>query len=191
MSKILFATTNKEKLAIAQAICHTAKLDVEQVLIEVDEIQGEDPVAIVKDKAQRAYEAIGKPIVVSDDSWDIPALNGFPGPYMKSINHWFEAGDFIRLMQGVKDRTVILHQYLAYADGHETVVFSNDIKGKIIKKPRGTNDKSPNMTVIELDADNEKTIAEVFAQSQDSVIKRYLKNRDAWHGFVEWYKTNN
>lgn len=138
----------------------------------------------------RAYEKLGKPVVVSDDSWDIRALKGFPGAYMKSINYWFTPQDFIRLMSGVKDRKIIIHQYLAYTDGKITKVFKNDIPGKIIDEARGKNQKSPNMTVTVLDSDNGKTIAEVFEQGVEAVVERYKNRPDAWHGFVEWYTKN-
>ena len=189
MHSVNFATTNKEKLLIAQTVCSKFEITVEQASADIDEIQGEDPVPIVKDKARRAYELLAKPIVVSDDSWDIPALNGFPGPYMKSINSWFKSDDFLRLMEGIEDRTIILHQMLAYYDGDTMKVFKNDIKGKVIDKPRGKNEKSPNMTVTELDNDNGKTIAEVFEQGEKAVAERYLTLPDAWHLFAVWYKS--
>lgn len=157
--------------------------------LEIDEIQGEDPEVIVRDKARRAYEKLGMPVIVSDDTWDIPALKGFPGAYMKSINYWFTSDDFLRLMKGVKNRQIILHQYLAYTDGSVTEVFKNDIPGKIIDEARGRNEKSPNMTVIVLDSDSGKTIAEVFEKGREAVIDRYKNQPDAWHGFVEWYKS--
>jgi non-canonical purine NTP pyrophosphatase (RdgB/HAM1 family) len=189
MHSVNFATTNKEKLLIAQTVCSKFEITVEQASADIDEIQGEDPVPIVKDKARRAYELLAKPIVVSDDSWDIPALSGFPGPYMKSINSWFNSDDFLRLMEGIEDRTIILHQMLAYYDGDTMKVFKNDIKGKVIDKPRGKNEKSPNMTVTELDNDNGKTIAEVFEQGEKAVAERYLTLPDAWHLFAVWYKS--
>lgn len=191
MDTIFFATGNKEKMLIAQTVCSKFDIKVEQGIIEVDEIQGEDPIFIVKDKARRAYEGLSKPVVVSDDSWDIPALSGFPGPYMKSINKWFQPEDFIKLMDGKKDRQIILHQYLAYYDGKILKTFKNDIYGKIINKPRGKNDRSPNMTVTELDHDNGKTIAEVFEQGVEAVVARYLTRRDAWHEFAEWYSSDS
>src|ERR1035437_9937513 len=81
MKIVYFATTNQEKLLIAKTVCEQASITVKQTVFDIDEIQGEDPELIVKDKARRAYEKLGKPVVVSDDSWNIPALNGFPGPY--------------------------------------------------------------------------------------------------------------
>jgi non-canonical purine NTP pyrophosphatase (RdgB/HAM1 family) len=187
MDTVYFVTGNQDKLLIAQTVCSKFDIKVEQVVIKVDEIQGEDPIIIVQDKVYRAYEGLSKPLVISDDSWDIPALNGFPGPYMKSINKWFQPEDFIRLMEGKTDRRIILHQYLAYYDGTILKTFKNDIFGKIIDKPRGKNDHSPNMTVTELDHDNGKTIAEVFEQGEKAVIARYQNRPDAWHKFAEWY----
>lgn len=185
MNIISFATTNIEKLLIAQTVCGQAGIDIQQELIDIDEIQSEDPELIVKDKVMRAYSSLGKPVVVSDDSWDIPALKGFPGAYMKSMNTWFTGDDFMRLMDGIEDRTVILHQYLAFYDGNKVEIFRNDITGKIIKEIRGHNLKSPNMSVIVLDADNGKTIAEVFEQGEEAVIDRYMSRRDVWHELVE------
>ena len=63
------------------------------------------------------------------------------------------------------------------------------IKGKVIDNPRGKNEKSPNMTVTELDNDNGKTIAEVFEQGEKAVAERYLTLPDAWHLFAVWYKS--
>jgi len=188
MKSIYFATSNQEKIQIAKTVCAEVGIAVHSAALDIDEIQGEDPEVIVRDKVQRAYEQLGKPVVVSDDTWDIPALKGFPGAYMKSVNHWFTPDDFLRLMKGINNRRIILHQYLAYTDGNVTEVFKNDIPGQIISEARGNSEKSPNMTVTVLDSDNGKTIAEVFEQGEEAVIARYKNRPDAWHGFIEWYK---
>lgn len=189
MKTILFATTNKEKIQIAETVCGEVGIEVKPVALDIDEIQGEDPELIVRDKAKRAYEQLGMPVVVSDDTWDIKALKGFPGAYMKSINYWFEPEDYLRLMNGIEDRRITLHQYLAYTDGAVTKVFKNDIDGQIINEVRGKSEKSLNMTVTVLDSDNGKTIAEIFAQGSEAITERYKNRPDAWHALVEWLKT--
>jgi len=188
MRTVHFATSNKDKIQIAQTVCVETDITVKPVTLSIDEIQGEDSELIVRDKARRAYEKLGMPVVVSDDTWDIRALKGFPGAYMKSINYWFEAIDFLRLMDGVEDRHITLHQYLAYTDGSVTKVFKNDIEGQIINEARGKSEKSPNKTVTVLDSDNGKTIAEVFKQGTEALVARYKNRPDAWHGFIEWFK---
>ncbi|MDL2363215.1 MAG: non-canonical purine NTP pyrophosphatase [Patescibacteria group bacterium] len=185
MHTISFATSNKEKLLIARTVCEQYGITVKQEFIDIDEIQGEDPEIIIRDKVMRAYNSFGSPVVVSDDSWDIPALNGFPGAYMKSINTWFTADDFLRLMSDIENRTIILHQYLALTDGNKIEIYKNDLPGKIITEVRGNNIKSPNMSVTILDSDNGKTIAEVFEQGEVAVADRYKNRRDVWNELVE------
>lgn len=189
MMTINFVTSNSEKLQIAENICGEAGFTVTQVAIDVDEIQGEDPDMIVRDKAIRAYEKLQQPLVVSDDSWDIPALGGFPGAYMKSVNQWFSADDFIRLMHGIEDRRIILHQHLAFTDGKVVQVFTKDIPGVITAEARGVNKKSPSMTVTALDWDDGKTLAEVFETgAQAALTNRHSNRPEAWHDVVEWYR---
>lgn len=187
MKSIHFATTNQDKAKIAQAVCAENGLVVTPVSLGIDEIQNEDPEVIARDKARRAHEQLGRPVVVSDDTWSIRALKGFPGAYMKSINHWFTPQDFLRLMHGVEDRHIVLHQCLVYADGAVTKVFKNDIPGQIIKEVRGTSDTSPNMTITALDADSGRTMAEVFEQGAEALVARHSSQPDVWHVFCRWY----
>ncbi len=190
MKSILFATSNPDKIQIAKSVCSLFDIEVKFVKLDIDEIQGEDAEVIVRDKAKCAYEQLNMPVVVSDDSWDIKALNGFPGAYMKSINYWFKPEDFIRLMSGIKDRRVTLHQYLAYTDGNITEVFTNDLNGVIVTKPRGKVERAPCMEVVELEPDGGLTIAEVFnKQDEQLILKRYRKHPDAWHELAKWYKS--
>lgn len=190
MKTVYFATTNEQKIRIAQAVCADSDIAIKPVALDIDEIQGEDSEVIVRDKAKRAFEQLGMPVVVSDDTWSIRALKGFPGAYMKSINYWFGPEDFIRLMNGIEDRHITLHQYLAYTDGNVTEVFKNDFEGQVAKEVRGKSEKSPNMTVTILDSDNGKTIAEVFEQGAEAMTERHKNRVDAWHKFIEWNKSD-
>ena len=187
MPKIYFATTNSQKFQIGQAICAQYGYEVESVKLEVDEIQGENPVLIIRDKARRAYELFGKPVVVSDDSWGIHALHGFPGAYMKSMNHWFTPEDFLHLMNGRDDRHITLYQYLAYNDGENIEVFLNEIDGQIVDSPRGNSDVPPISQIVALDQDNGKTIGEVFEQDDRTFAERYITRREVWHELMDWY----
>ena len=52
MSKIIFATSNPDKMQIATSVCSTFDIKVEFVRLDIDEIQGEDAEVIVRDKAK-------------------------------------------------------------------------------------------------------------------------------------------
>jgi len=47
MNTIYFATSNQDKIQIAQTICQEANITVKPVKLDIDEIQGEDPEVIV------------------------------------------------------------------------------------------------------------------------------------------------
>ena len=191
MKSIIFATGNVEKTAMAKTICEPLGINLEQVNIDIDEIQGEDSDKIIRDKVIKAFEVVKSPVIVSDDSWSIKSLNGFPGPYMKSINEWFSPQDFLNLMKDKKDRSITYIQYLAYMDESVIKIFSNQMPGVVLEQPRGVNKNSPNMTVTVLDADKGRTVAEVFELGPKAIAERYNNTRDVWHEFAEWYSNNS
>lgn len=182
--KLYCATGNAQKFTLGKIAFDKQGVDLEQVFIEIDEIQGEDPEAIITDKARKAFAALGSPVIVSDDSWSIPALNGFPGAYMKSMNHWLEPADFLNLMKGKKDRTIYLDQYLAYIDDEGIVIFNKRLQGVIVDSPRGKTGPSI-MRVVELEDDG-MTIAEMF---DAELANRKGAKRDAWSDAARWFSS--
>lgn len=186
MHTLACATTNAQKFGTGQAWFKKYGIDLQQVIIEIDEIQGEDPDIIIRDKARRAFENLGKPVVVTDDTWNIPGLKGFPGPYMKAINYWFTPEDFVRLTKDLPDRRIILHQYIAYQDEYETVVFSKDISGTLATEPRGKLGPT-NAKVAIFDADNGKTMAKIYDAGAEHDPARLKRRGDAWDDMARWY----
>lgn len=188
MKPLLFATGNNEKFAIALHFCESAGIRLEQFGEDSDEIQSENPKTIIRDKAARKFTLAGNiPIIVSDDSWDIPALNGFPGPYMKHVDHWFTSQQIIDLMAHSTDRRIFLHQYLAFQDNKGIKIFSNTIPGQVLDKPRGNYGK-PAQKVIALDIDTGLSISEVYDQDPIGAAQRHSDEENAWHDFITWYK---
>jgi len=190
MTSIFFATGNSEKFAIAEVLCKNAHLSLLQLTGESHEIQGEDPELIIRDKAQKKFELAGsKPVIVSDDSWDIPGLNGFPGAYMKSMDHWFTPQNFIDLTRNLKDRRILLHQYLAYKDESTEQIFHVTIPAKLITEARG-NYGNPAQKIIMLDSDNGLTIAEVYDQGREHHPSRFSDSENVWQLFLDWHAQN-
>lgn len=186
MNTLLCATTNEDKFAIGKSWFLQHGIVLEQVIAEIDEIQGEDPEAIIRDKARRAFEYTGEPTIVTDDCWNIPALNGFPGPYMKSVNHWLSPEKLLSLLDITDDRTIILQQLVAYQDEIECVVFRKDILGKITHEPRGSYGPA-SAKLIAFDTDNGKTISEIHDLGITGDPARLAKRQDAWEELAIWY----
>ena len=186
MPTLLCVTGNTVKFEIAKNLFSKYDVNLEQIVADIDEIQGDDPEVIVRDKVNRAYALVGKPVVVTDDSWSIPALNGFPGAYMKYINQWFTPQDYLNLMQGKENRRTVLLQFVAYKDAYETVVFSSAIYGNIVtNEPRGSFGPSI-MKVTEEDGDDGMTISEVYDSGKEHTADR-LTRSSAWDELAKWY----
>ena len=184
MKSLIFSTGNDSKFSTAHKVCDDYGIKLVQNELDIDEIQGEDPEKIVKDKVRKAYNQLKKPVVVSDDSWVIPGLNGFPGPYMKPMNHWFTVEDFLRLTLPLKDRRVFLIGYLAYKDGNHLKIFHQKREGFLLKEARGKQ-SYPNHKIFSMLGDNGLSISEVYDKGLDRSERDVAK---IWHEFAEWFK---
>lgn len=185
MQPIIFATGNNEKFKIAHSICSSHGIELVQQPTEVDEIQSEDIDYILRDKAARAFEKLNTPVVVSDDAWSVPALKGFPGPYMKSIDHWFTPQDWLALMRNHEDQSITLIQQLAYHDGTECVVFRAEHPGRFLREARGVHGKTLQQ-VVSMDGDDGLSIAEVLASDRDHSQRDVSKG---WRQFIDWHRS--
>lgn len=184
MHTILFSTGNTEKFEIAKASCEPLGLQLEQLALDIDEIQAEDGEIVVARKARDAFAAAGKPVVVSDDSWNIPGLRGFPGPYMKSMDHWLTPQDFINLTGPLEDRRIILVQLLAYQDADTYKLFRTEYVGTLLREPRG-NYGRPLQKVVTMPGDDGLSIAEVYDQGRLQHENREVG--EGWRKLAEWY----
>lgn len=182
MSALSVITTNNQKFLTAQKICEQFNIALKQVSEhDIDEIQGEDATKIIARKAADAFTLIQEPLVVTDDSWIIPGLGGFPGAYMKSLSSWFTIHDWERLLRTLSDRQVILRQMVAYQDADDQAIFAVDLKGTLLTTPQGVHQKSPVMAMVSFDG-GVSSVAENFAAGNPST----LHMDTAWHQLAPW-----
>ena len=182
--KIAFITGNPHKLEEAKSVLKDYDITIESLQFDIDEIQHYNPLEITKAKARAAYEKAGYPIVVNDSSWEIPALGGFPGGYMKDIANWFTAEDFLALMKDKNDRRIILHDVVAYFDGEQLKLFIYDQTGVFINESRGEG-TSMNQ-VVSMEDSGGLTIAEEFALRHDGA-EINPDHFQHWQKFGEWF----
>lgn len=182
MNQIIFATSNNQKLLTAQKVCNDFGIElIQEPSLHVDEIQGEEGEAIARHKANEVYKLLQKPCVITDDTWMIPALKGFPGPYMKSVNEWFTSEDWLRLMNGVKDRRIILRQIAVYQDENGQHLFAVDVSGVVLEEVRGDSKAFQNQNVISLEEDG-RSITEIFNTGRSALEGHHT----TWHELGAW-----
>lgn len=175
MTTLLFATTNIDKFRKTQVSLQPFGIDVEQVVLDIPEIQTAEGETIAREKALTAYNLLKKPVLVNDDSWEIPALHGFPGPNMKQCNHYLTAEDWLRLMHGMVDRSVSIVSYYAYCDGQDPLVFSSREDLVFLHESRGRHEKSPVVMVVARPGET-RSIAEFISNG----IEARDDQRDFW-----------
>lgn len=179
MKEIMFVTGNTRKLGEAKSSCDLFEISVIQQPLSIDEIQSYNPSLIALQKAADAYQELKKPLVVNDAYWTIPALNGFPGGYIKDIAEWFTSTDFLALLHGKTDRSVIITECVVYQDEKGIKVFTKEFSGEIAKEARGNGNSIEQVAVF-----NGMTLAEHHDQDQFSE-----KPEDQlWYEFAQWYK---
>lgn len=132
--------------------------------------------------AEQAFKILGEPLIVNDAEWNIPALNGFPGPYVRYINEWLSPDDFIVLMSRHEDKTVFYKEVITYIDNEKTKIFKSQIKGEFLGEIRG--EDLPTWCLISLRKDG-KLISECWKGGVDPV-----DNYSVWLNFANWYKSN-
>ncbi len=178
MKSITLVTGNSRKLGEARLALKDFDIAVENKQFEIDEIQAKDPIIIAEHKAKEAFRLTGEPVVVTDTSWDIPALNGFPGGYMKDVANWFSPSDFINLLKDYSDKTICFTETICYQDSSQTKTFSQRFAGKLADHPRGTGN-----SIDQLAEFDGFTIGERQQQGRFSHDpKEYV-----WYKFAEWY----
>ena len=177
---IYYITENKHKFETVRSFFEEQGTEISQKVLPIYEIQSNNGVEIAISKAKQAWDIIKEPLFVNDAFWIIPSLKGFPGPYMKYINDWFEPDDFLKLMNGKADRTIILRDTIVYIDENGQNVFTNDYHGEILENKYEGNYKYPLDAVVSL-LRNKKSIAE-----ENGVQK--FSTEGSWADFAAWLK---
>ena len=137
---IHFITSNQKKFTSLQKLLQPIGVDLQQLDYDFDEGRGLDIQTIAKSKLSQAKKAFpNKRLIVDDRGFFIPALKGFPGPFVKLLLDSFSYPGIIKLMQGETDRRAIFSFTVAYFDGKEDRIFVTDEEGFIIDEPRGDN----------------------------------------------------
>jgi len=185
MPTILFATGNQQKFLAAQAAFLKSHITLVQKPVEIDEVQSEDSEYIIRDKARRAFEILQQPLIVSDDSWSVPGLNGFPGPYMKSMDHWLTPQNWLDLTARLTDRRIILIQRLAYQDKDTFKLFRSTYTGTILTESRGKHGATL-QKVVTMPGDNGLSIAEVHDKGIEYADREVV---EGWQALIAWAHT--
>ncbi len=168
MSEILLVTGNAHKLQEWQRSM-PPEVTLNSIDLDLIEIQSDDPTEIVSDKARRAYEEVGKPVIVEDVSAGLVELGGLPGPFVKFFIKKLGQSALYKLA-GEKDGALAVVSCAAtYFDGSNLVSVKGDVAGKVVA-PRGDSTFGFDVTFVPEGYD--QTYAEMDPSLKDSISHR-------------------
>lgn len=138
--KILnFVSGNAKKFEEICAIIKPELPDVEvkQINLDLPELQGE-PEEIVRGKLKLALEQSRGPLIVEDTSLCFNALEGLPGPYIKSFLTKLKPEGLHKMLNSYEDKTAYAQCIFGLAKNKKDMpkIFPGRTPGRIVE-PRG------------------------------------------------------
>ena len=100
--------------------------------IDLPELQGE-PNEIAIAKCKSASELIKQPLITEDTCLCFNALNGLPGPYIRSFVDKIGVEAIPRVLDGFHDKSAYALCTLGYFDGQEVRLFQGRVDGVIVE----------------------------------------------------------
>ena len=179
MKKISYVSGNKDKFSNASSFMQPLGIELQQEILRLDEIQAESSDSIAQKKVSQAFDLLQKPLFVNDASWHIPALGGFPGPYMKYMVKWLTEEDILNLMRDKADRTIVLSDTIAYKDQDVEKVFVREVKGTLLTVPEGE-PNGPFITRLISFSDDGRSLASVRSSGFTE------RETPLWQEFADW-----
>lgn len=181
---VKFVSSNQRKIDNFKLFINKHGEDFEPTKLDLDELQTDNSKDLAIAKALQAFEKVHEALFVNDAGWEIPALNGFPGPYMKYINQWFKPEDFLNLIKEKTDRRIILWDYFACVNKEGKVeVFQESYEATILENPIGEGSSIDRITSF-------NSIGKAISQISDEDRLKIFGESKVWKEIADWIKSN-
>lgn len=134
---IYFLSSNKYKIEEVKALLDSEKIKVEPITKKINEIQSMDMQEIVTDKALKAFNMIGRSLIVEQTGLLLDDLGGLPGGLTQIFWDSLEADKFSTYFSSTAGINATAKTVVAFCDGRQIHIFEGAIKGSIVNPPRG------------------------------------------------------
>lgn len=182
MKKLLFATSNEDKMREANFAVEPFGLQFEHASVDVDEIKDLDIFKVVERKAFDTYAMLNKPVVVEDTGIFFEAFNGFPGTYSKFSVLTLGVGNTVKVLEG-HSKKARFSTVVSYFDGKAAHNFEGSTEGEICLQPRGTAPLKLPYDPYFIPGGRSKSFAELGLQGKNELSHRGR----AFTKFAEWF----
>ncbi len=172
MKTVTIVTGNPSKLLEWKRL-FPSNFKLESSNIDLVEIQSLDPIVVARDKAERAFVHLDRPVVVDDISAGLDGLHGLPGPFIKYFEEKLGNGALFHLAG--KESACTVTAVVAYYDGTQSLVGVGRIHGTVVS-PRGKNGFGFDFCFVPDGQD--KTYSELSPEQKDKISHRKLAMDD-------------
>lgn len=165
---LLFVTTSDDKITEARRILH---LPVAKSTLHLVEPQSVEIDAVVTAKAQQAFEALQRPVVVDDSGLFVASWNGLPGALVRWFIQRLGVDGICTMLDCYPSREAVARTAIGYSDG-DVRVYHGEVHGRVSESPRGRNGFG--FDSIFIPDGSEKTYAEMEPAEKDTFSMRRL-----------------
>jgi XTP/dITP diphosphohydrolase len=137
MKEIRFLSNNEYKIDEFRKILKNYGIKVIPINLKIKELQTLDMTEIVKDKLLKAFQIIGKPVIVEQTGLYIDFLNGFPGGLTQIFWDKLQADKFASMINNFPVISLTAKTVIGYCDLIKLHFFEGEIKGNVPKVPTG------------------------------------------------------
>lgn len=139
---IPLVTSNLAKYALFQPILERLGVELITPHQSCREIQSDDWIEIIKEKAQSAARSLGRPCIVDDAGLLLDAYPGFPGAYTKAVIRSIGSDGLSRLLDNqINSGRLVAH--LACSDGVECLHWTGSVQGSLVPSPSEISGEGP------------------------------------------------
>lgn len=185
--KIRFISSNEHKIREAQAILSPSGVEVLPVKQKLEELQTEDVERLVRDKVEKAFRIVGRPLFVEHTGLYLKGLNGLPAGLTQIFWDRLEAEKFAALVARLGDSVVVAKTVLGYCDGKRVHLFEGLVTGTVPVTPAGPREFQWDCVFVP--DGHSMTFAEMGDRKNDISMRRkaldafaqYLEQRKALH----------
>lgn len=148
-SNLIFITGNKNKVEELEEGIKASKINIKIKDLNIPEIQDNDALNIVMDKCRSAYKMlkeidqnsgdieVQRTVLVEDTCLHFKALNGMPGPYIKSFVQAIGPEGLHKMLAGFEVKSAqATCVYALMDDSSRVILCRGSVQGRIIS-PRG------------------------------------------------------
>ena len=182
MKKLLFATSNDDKVREANLAVKPFGLQLEHARVDVDEIKDLDIFKVAERKALDTYEQLQKPVVVEDTGIFFEQFKGFPGTYSKFAIMTLGVANTVKVLEG-HSKKAYFSTVACYADGKQTKCFEGKTPGEVVLQARGSSPAKLPYDSYFIPAGKAQTYAEMGVVAKDALSHR----AGAFRKFAAWY----